>query len=182
MCLEIGSKVAVLDADIRGFITKKENNMFFVKDDDGMEYGFLASELVKIHVDQNELSKYIDINNSLLKAKIQEKNKKKKSVFVKDKNEVVMEVDLHAERLVKSTRGMDNYDVLSLQLETAKHKVEYCISKRISKLVLIHGKGEGVLKTELNYLLNNYPVKYYDASYQKYGQGATEVYIYQNAN
>ena len=95
-----------------------------------------------------------------------------------------MEVDLHAEKLLKSTKGMDNYDVLSLQLQTAKHKLEYCIAKRISKLVLIHGVGEGVLKTELlYYLLNNYPVKYYDASYQKvWPVGATEVYVYQNAN
>ena len=43
MCLEIGNKVAVLDADIRGVITRKENNMFFVKDVDGMEYSFFAS-------------------------------------------------------------------------------------------------------------------------------------------
>lgn len=182
MCLEIGNKVAVLDADIRGVITRKEKDMFFVKDQDGMEYSFFAYELVRIYVDQNELSKNIDINSPLLRAKVHQVNKKKKPIFIKDKNEVVMEVDLHAEKLVKSTRGMDNYDVLSLQLETAKHKVEYCISKSISKLVLIHGVGEGVLKTELNYLLNNYPVKYYDASYQKYGAGATEVYIFQNSN
>ncbi|CAM1335090.1 Smr/MutS family protein [Tenacibaculum aestuariivivum] len=182
MCLEIGDKVTVLDADIRGFITKKENNLFFVKDRDGMEFSFFEFELVKIEIDQNELSRRVNVSNSLLKAKIQQTTKKKKSFFVKDKNEVVMEVDLHASKLIKSTRGMDNYDVLSLQLETAKHKVEYCISKRISKLVLIHGVGEGVLKSELYYLLNNYPVKYYDASYQKYGQGATEVYIYQNPN
>ncbi|QXP74205.1 Smr/MutS family protein [Tenacibaculum sp. AHE15PA] len=182
MCLEIGNKVAVLDADIRGFITKKENNIFFVKDVDGMEYSFFENELVKIHTDQNELSRHVNINNSFLKEKIQQAPKKKKSIFVKDKNEVVMEVDLHASKLVKSTRGMDNYDVLSLQLQTAKHKLEYCMAKSISKLVLIHGVGEGVLKSELYYLLNNYEVKYYDASYQKYGQGATEVYIYQNSN
>ncbi len=182
MCLEIGNKVVVLDADIRGVITKKENNLFFVKDVDGMEYSFFENELVKIYEDQNELSKYVNINNNFLREKIQHTPKKKKSIFVKDKNEVVMEVDLHASKLVKSTRGMDNYDVLSLQLQTAKHKLEYCIAKSISKLVLIHGVGEGVLKNELYYLLNNYEVKYYDASYQKYGQGATEVYIYQNSN
>ena len=125
MCLEIGSKVAVLDADIRGFITKKENNMFFVKDKDGMEYAFFAAELVEINVEQHELSKHININNPLLRAKKQQAHKKQKSIFVTAKNEVVMEVDLHAERLVKSTRGMDNYDVLSLQLQTAKHKIEY---------------------------------------------------------
>ncbi|MEX6626152.1 Smr/MutS family protein [Tenacibaculum salmonis] len=182
MCLETGNKVAVLDADIRGVIARKENDLFFVRDEDGMEFPFLASELIKIEVSQYEISKHVRVNKSLLKEKTQEPIKKKKSFFVKDKNEVVMEVDLHAEKLVKSTRGMDNYDVLSLQLETAKHKLEYCISKSISKLVLIHGVGEGTLKSELDYLLNNYPVKYYDASYQKYGKGATEIYIFQNPN
>ncbi|WP_370398369.1 Smr/MutS family protein [Tenacibaculum dicentrarchi] len=182
MCFEIGNKVSVLDADIRGIITRKEKELFFVEDQDGMEYPFLASELIKIQVEQYELSRQTRVSKALLQQKTQEPVKKKKSFFVKDKNEVVMEVDLHATKLVKSTRGMDNYEVLSLQLETAKHKLEYCISKSISKLVLIHGIGEGVLKTELDYLLNNYPVKYYDASYQKYGKGATEVYIYQNPN
>ena len=180
MCLEIGNKVAVIDADIRGFVTKINNEEVFVKDADGMEYRFFKNELVKIEVDQNELSKYSDINNPMLKAKTQSKKTSKKSRFVKDRNEIVMEVDLHAEKLVKSTRGMDNFDILSLQLDIAKQKLEYCISKKISKLVLIHGVGDGVLKTELQYLLNNYRVKYYDASYQKYGQGATEVYVYQN--
>ena len=180
MCLEIGDKVSVLDADIRGVITKIKGDKFFVLDADGMEYFFLREELVKIGVEQKELSKYSDINNPILKEKQSEQKSKKKTAFVKSKNEVVMEVDLHAEKLVKSTRGMDNYDILSLQIDMAKQKLEYCIAKKISKLVLIHGVGDGVLKTELHYLLNNYPVKYYDASYQKYGQGATEVYVYQN--
>ncbi|WGH75577.1 DNA mismatch repair protein MutS [Tenacibaculum tangerinum] len=180
MCLEIGNKVAVIDADIRGVVVKLIGDEVYVLDDEGMEYCFTKKELVKVEVDQNDLSKYFDINNPMLKAKITSKEKKKSTSFIKDKKEVVMEVDLHAEKLVKSTRGMDNYDILTLQINTAKHKLEYCISKRISKLVLIHGVGDGVLKTELQFLLNNYPVKYYDASYQKYGQGATEVYIYQN--
>jgi hypothetical protein len=48
-------------------------------------------------------------------------------------------------------------------------------------VVFIHGVGEGVLKIELEYLFRRYEnVKYYDADYQKYGLGATEVYILQN--
>ncbi|MGG6230587.1 Smr/MutS family protein [Tenacibaculum sp. SDUM215027] len=180
MCLEIGNKVAVIDANIRGVVVRLSGDDVFILDNESMEYCFTKKELVKVEVDQNELSKYSDINNPMLKAKIQSKERKKKTSFVKDKKEIVMEVDLHAEKLLKSTRGMDNFDILSLQINTAKHKLEYCISKRISKLVLIHGVGDGVLKTELKYLLNNYPVKYYDASYQKYGQGATEVYVFQN--
>ena len=91
-----------------------------------------------------------------------------------------MEVDLHINQLTKSLKGMDNYDMLNLQLDTAKRKVEFAIQKRVSKIVFIHGVGEGVLKSELQSLLNKYPVKHYDASYKKYGLGATEVYIFQN--
>ena len=40
--------------------------------------------------------------------------------------------------------------------------------------------GEGVLKLELEYLFGSYDnIKFYTGSYQKYGQGATEVYIFQ---
>ncbi|TVZ57256.1 hypothetical protein OD91_2574 [Lutibacter sp. Hel_I_33_5] len=180
MRLEIGDKVAVLDDVISGKVVKVENNNITI-DENGMLYTFEASELVKIEQDQHDLSKYLDINNSMLKEKESEVVKKN-SAFKKTKNEVIMEVDLHINQLIKSTRGLDNYDMLNLQLDTAKRKLEYAISKRISKLVFIHGVGEGVLKTELQYLFNKYPVKYYDASYQKYGLGATEVYIYQNVN
>ncbi|MDY0781180.1 Smr/MutS family protein [Tenacibaculum sp. IB213877] len=180
MCLEIGNKVAVLDDVIKGFVIKVNNNSVIVKSEDGMEYEFLASELVKIEEDQHQLSKYMNINNQFLKDKIHE-SAKKKQVFKKQKNEVVMEVDLHAEKLMKSTKGLDTFDILTLQLETAKRKIEYCVHKKISKIVFIHGVGEGVLKTELHYLLNKYPVEYFDASYQKYGLGATEVYVYQNS-
>ncbi|WP_299109176.1 Smr/MutS family protein [uncultured Tenacibaculum sp.] len=180
MCLEIGNKVAVIDDIVKGIVTKLDNDFVFVKDDSGMEFRFLRSELVKIEMDQNDLTKYSDINNSLLREKQKEK-KKKKTQFIKQRNEVVMEVDLHVEKLVKSIKGLDNFDILTLQVNTAKAKLEYCIRNRISKVVFIHGVGEGVLRTELNYLFNNYPVTYSDASYNRYGLGATEVYIFQNS-
>ena len=144
-----------------------------------MIFKFNSSELVKVDIEQHELSKFSDINNALLKEKISQ-SPAKKSLFKKEKKEVILEVDLHINKLVKSTRNMDNYDILNIQLDTAKSKVEFAISKRISKIVFIHGVGEGVLKSELQRLLNKYPIKYYDASYKKYGLGATEVYVFQN--
>ena len=179
MCLEIGNKVAVLDDVLKGVVTHISGNTISIKTSDGMIFNFTAKELVKIDIDQKELSKYSDINNPLLKEKATLKQPQK-TLFKKEKNEVILEVDLHINQLVKSTRNMDNFDMLNLQLDTAKRKIEYAISKRISKLVFIHGVGEGVLKSELQRLLGKYPIKYYDASYKKYGLGATEVYIYQN--
>ncbi len=178
MHLEIGNKVAVLDDVVKGIVVKISGDTISVKTDD-MTFVFQKSELVKIGKEQRELTKYSDIDNELLKEKAFSQEKKK-TLFVKTKNEAVMEVDLHIDKLLKSKKGLDNYDILTHQITTAKRKLEYCIQKRISKLVFIHGVGEGVLKTELEFLLNNYPVKYYDASYKKYGLGATEVYIFQN--
>ena len=76
---------------------------------------------------------------------------------------------------------MSNHDMLTLQLDAARRQLDFAICKRIQKVVFIHGVGEGVLKMELEYLFGRYNnVKYYDANYQKYGLGATEVYIFQN--
>ncbi|MBU3012230.1 DNA mismatch repair protein MutS [Polaribacter vadi] len=181
MRLEIGNKVAVLDDVLKGIVTNIKGDDISVETEDGMLFIFKRNELVKIEKEQHELTKFSDINNAFLKEKIASQ-KKNKSAFIKEKNEVILEVDLHINQLVKSTRGLDNYDMLNLQLDTAKRKIEYAIGKRISKIVFIHGVGEGVLKSELHSLLNKYPVKYYDASYKKYGLGATEVYVYQNVN
>lgn len=181
MGLEIGNKVAVLDDVLKGIVIAIHGDVITIETEDGMPFKFAKGELVKIDKDQHELSKFSDINNPLLKEKITDRNPQK-SLFTKTKNEVILEVDLHINQLVKSTKGLDNYDMLNFQLSTAKRKIEYAISKRISKLVFIHGVGEGVLKSELLSLLNRYPVKYYDASYKKYGLGATEVYVFQNTN
>jgi len=179
MCLEIGNKVAVLDDVLKGMVIAINGDEISIETSDGMIFKFSSSELVKVDIEQHELSKFSDINNVLLKEKISQ-NPAKKSLFKKEKKEVILEVDLHINKLVKSIRNLDNYDILNLQLDTAKSKIEFAISKRILKIVFIHGVGEGILKSELQSLLNKYPVKHYDASYKKYGLGATEVYIFQN--
>ena len=179
MYFNIGKKVAVLDDILKGVIVSLNGQVVGIKDNDGMVYEYNQNELVVIEEDQHQLSKYSDINNPLFNDKLQDQ-KVKVSSFKKENNEVILEVDLHINQLIKSTKGMDNFEMLSLQLETAERKIEYAISKRISKIIFIHGVGEGVLKSELHYLFGRYPVRFYDASYKKYGLGATEVYVFQN--
>ena len=92
--------------------------------------------------------------------------------------------------------SMDNWDDLigtnlkaplflaqaAAQAETAKRHVEFAIKNRIPKIVFIHGVGEGVLKSELDFMLGRYDnISFQDANYQKYGLGATEVYFKQNS-
>lgn len=51
---------------------------------------------------------------------------------------------------------MSNYDILTLQAETAQRHIEFAIRNRIPKIVFIHGVGEGILKSELDFLLGRY--------------------------
>ena len=179
---EIGDKVAVLDDDISGVVIKVQNNEISVETTDKLVMTFFVNELVKIN-NSNELSGFFSTQS--LGSVLKDKEEPKKRSFVKEKrsrkDEFVLEVDLHIEKLVPSKRGMSNYDILTLQMETAKRQLDFAIKNRMPKVVFIHGVGEGVLKADLDFLLGRYDnISFQDANYQKYGLGATEVYIKQN--
>lgn len=175
----IGDRAEMLDEAISGVIQKVDGDRVTLITEDGFPMHFTESDLVKIEGD-------IPVSNhevaQVKKEKAASKKRKMPTVKPRERSAPKMEVDLHIHQLVKSSKGMSNYDMLNIQLETAKRQLEFAINKRIQKVVFIHGVGEGVLKEELRYLFNRYDnVKFYDADYQKYGLGATEVYIYQNA-
>lgn len=177
-----GDKVAVLDEDLEGKVLQVSGNEVEIETTEGFVLSFSAGELVKIGSSlPNILPDDVKDLNEVIKQK--EASKKRKSVRVrpKERNQPPMEVDLHIGKLVPRSGGLSNYDMLTIQMDTAKRQLEFAMSKRIQKVVFIHGVGEGVLKAELETLFNRYEnVKYYDADYQKYGLGATEVYIFQN--
>jgi hypothetical protein len=180
MNFKIGDSVSVLDEDINGVISKIEGTTIVIETDDGFDMEFMSSEVIKTKSLSSQLFSDVDVN-SVINEK--ETSHKRKSIKVKPKERTLpaMEVDLHIHQITTSNKHMSNYDMLNLQLDTARHKLEFAIKKRIQKVVFIHGVGEGVLKAELDYLFGRYDnVKFYAADYQKYGLGATEVYIYQN--
>ena len=185
MSFSLNDYVLVLDENLSGFVKKIAGDTITIESDDGFLLNYRTRELVFAKSKQtlkNELFSHKSIN-AVISEKEQPKRKTQTKARTKDRYEPTMEVDLHINQLVKSSKGMSNHDILTLQLDTARHKLDFAIKKRIQKLVFIHGVGEGVLKIELEYLFGRYDnLKFYDANYQKYGLGATEVYIYQNPN
>ena len=180
MKLTIGDVVVVTDDVLKGVISSINGENIMVETEDGFTLKFHPNELIKIPEEQSEIAKKVVVSHHL--SQKTEYKKIGKAVKQKKSKELTpaMEVDLHIQKLTKSTKGMDNYDMLSLQMDTAKHKIEFAIRNKIPRVVFIHGVGEGVLREELHFLLNSYPVKISEASYQKYGMGATEVYLLQN--
>lgn len=181
---KIGDRVAVLDEAVNGIVTGFKKNQIVIETTDGFVMIYAINELVKVG-DTSDLKSFT--SNQSLSLALKEKEEVKKRSFVKEKksrkDEFVLEVDLHIEKLVPSKRGMSNYDILTLQMETAKRQLDFAVKNRMPKVVFIHGVGEGVLKAELDFLLGRYDgITFQDANYQKYGLGATEVYIKQNPN
>ena len=177
-----GDKVAVLDEDLEGKVISVSGSEVEIETTEGFALSFNEADLVKTAASMPDiLPPEVDSISEVIKEK--EASKKRRSVRVKPKerNQPPMEVDLHIGKLVPKTGGLSNYEMLNIQLDTAKRQLEFAMSKRIQKVVFIHGVGEGVLKAELETLFHRYEnLKFYDADYQKYGLGATEVYIFQN--
>ena len=175
--LNKGDKVAVLDDAIDGIVVETNGNEVTIETSDGFNLIFNSNQLIR-----NEGSMSFNFNkNQIISekevAKPNYNNKEKKS----KKENPIPEFDLHIEKLVKSYKAMSNYEILTLQSETAKKHIEFAIRNRIPKIVFIHGVGDRVLKSEIDFMLGRYDnITFQDANYQKYGLGATEIYFKQN--
>ncbi|ARV13438.1 hypothetical protein BTO09_14295 [Gilvibacter sp. SZ-19] len=178
----VGDLVEVIEDNIRGEIKAINGNIALVTTTDGFDLEFECKALVP-QLDQQPL------NLSAAQQKQREfsrETKLKKKRKIQPRREKVippMEVDLHIEKLVKDHHRLLPHEHLEIQLERAKRSIDLAIQKRLPKLVLIHGVGEGVLKTELQFLIGRYDgLRYEPADYQKYGQGATLIHLSQKAS
>lgn len=90
-----------------------------------------------------------------------------------------IEVNLHDYALFDSTEGLGNAEILNRQILEVHDTMEKYKKKKGTRIVFIHGKGDGVLRAEvLRELKRHYPsCRTQDASFQEYGFGATLVTI-----
>ncbi|WP_340066996.1 Smr/MutS family protein [Ascidiimonas aurantiaca] len=183
MVFKKGDRVELLDEMLKGRISLVKGMLATVLLDEGFEMEVPVTQLIKV---PPKGVAFKVTNYEVAEAKKEKEvppAKKKIAPRAKERNAPAMEVDLHIHQLTDSSKGMSNYDMLTLQIETAKRRLEFAMQNRIPKIVFIHGVGEGVLKNELEYLFGHYEnISFYDADYRKYGLGATEVYIFQNKN
>lgn len=95
------------------------------------------------------------------------------------KGSELVEVDLHIHELVDSTVGLTNADMLQLQLDKFHAVIAENSRRKGQKIVFIHGKGEGVLRSEIMKALKTRYKTFYvqDASFREYGFGATMIVI-----
>ena len=98
----------------------------------------------------------------------------------KSEKDEIQVIDLHASALLETTSGMSNGDILEYQLTVFRKTMEEHKAHKGKKLVFIHGKGNGVLRSQLlKELKKNWPqCTAQDASFREYGFGATMVIMH----
>lgn len=176
MRFKIGEKVTFMHESGYGVVLSyKDANCVIVEDESGFDREFLENELVKILGDHSGA-----IANSYDKDGYEmPDNYGQTSPRGLTKSKDFWEIDLHSHMIMDSERGLSNGQILTRQLYEFKRSFKEAKMNLIRKLVVIHGVGEGVLKTEIReYLSGQLGIEFYDASFREYGKGATEIRIY----
>ncbi|MCL1868234.1 MAG: DUF2027 domain-containing protein [Paludibacter sp.] len=147
-------------------------------ENDYFDYPAMLINLIEL-TEKQKLAKISgdEIRNAIL-SKNTENRQTKKPLAKKSRAEIV-EIDLHINALLDSTNGMTNGEILECQINKFHQTLEQYKNNRGQRIVFIHGKGEGVLRAEIEKQLKTRYKAYYfqDASFQKYGFGATMVMI-----
>lgn len=92
-----------------------------------------------------------------------------------DLNFSLPEVDLHIEEITTDSTGLTSSEMLQVQLAQFRKELDRALLTRQSAIVFIHGIGNGKLRAAIWEELTALRLPHRDASYEKYGAGATEV-------
>lgn len=182
----IGDSVSVLNDDVTGKIIRVQANKCVIEDEDGFERIYPKSNLVLRQGQQDyklsdeETEKHIlqKINIGANTRNVALSSKISKTTY----NQELLEIDLHIEELVEDHSNMTNFEILQRQMQTCRMFVEKAVRLKAKKVILIHGKGEGVLREEIYAYLVRFEnsrhikLEFNPASFSEYGvNGATEV-------
>jgi hypothetical protein len=150
----------------------RENEFF---DDEALIYPVVVNDTAE----REMLISATDLQEALTQKADYDHPRRLPSPAKKEKGAPIIEVDLHINQLLDSTAGMNNTDIINIQLNKFREVMAENKNKKEQKIVFIHGKGEGVLRnavlSELKLKYKNFPVQ--DASFREYGFGATMVTI-----
>lgn len=186
--MKIGSKVRFLNEVGGGIVIQVLSNLkVIIENQDGFDEEHFTKNLVEESSQKDYKLDGIEHNLAVQEKLASESKEKQLDDFyqkTKSLNRIEtpeeIEVDLHIEELIDTHNGMSNSHILDVQMANFKRELNIAIRKKVKRLIIIHGVGEGILKSEIRReLYECYPtIEHHDANYRKYGYGATEILIY----
>lgn len=120
------------------------------------------------------------LKDALLKKSADERPARQPARKPEAQKNGIIEVDLHLTELLDNTNGLSHKEMLDVQMKEFRRVMDENLKNKGQKIVFIHGKGEGVLRSEIiKELKHAYKqCTYQDASFREYGFGATMVTVH----
>ena len=176
MRFKIGEKISFLNETGEGVVKSYVNEeIVIVLDETGFDRKILEKELVKIY-NENII---ISDEDELLNDSFEVPNAGQTAPRGVNKLNGFWEIDLHSHMIMDSEQGLSSTQILTRQLYEFKFFYRVAREKHIHKLIVIHGVGEGILKSEVRHFLEGKEgVEFYDADFREYGKGATAIHLH----
>jgi len=183
-----GDQVSVIHDVIIGKIISINGFKITIEDSDGFVRHYRSNELAKkvmsdYNLDTVEASEFIEDKSKISQQSIKVELHNSKKIQLSGTNNNSNEIDLHIEVLMPEATYWPVTDILQKQMVACRAFVEKTVANKVKRIVLIHGKGEGVLKNEICNYLNrveeqlHVTISYHDANFRTFGTGATQVNI-----
>ena len=145
---------------------------------------FMDDALLLPIIERGAIQEELEVNAEALSTALQSpkasKQEKKPAETAKTPrpNEPII-IDLHASEILETTAGLTSRDILEYQLDFFHKTMKEYTQARGRKLIFIHGKGDGILRSSIEReLRHKYKTcRFQDASFREYGYGATQVTI-----
>ena len=137
-----GDKVSILNESGFFLFIREQNNRGLIVDEHGFEREIDSRFLVKFNP--------IPVSQTYIKQEDEILIKKSEKLY-----KSIPEIDLHIEALLEKSSHLSSHDKFLFQIEIFKKFTNQMLQKRQVNFLVIHGAGEGKLKSEIQFLINN---------------------------
>jgi len=141
-----------------------------IEDEYGFEYVINNSDILPLNQYTDTMISY----GKTFEVKDEDIRKEKKKIsFNKTDSRGRVKIDLHIEQITSYYNHMKNSEIVQVQMEYCKKELDQSMLKHKKSLEIVHGIGEGVLKSEVHKLLNLYNLTFFESN----NGGSTEVVL-----
>lgn len=163
--INVDSQVKWLNKPWSGVVREVLGSRALVLLDDGFEEWEQISQLINA-------TQVNDLDN----AEVYDSKNEEKHIEVRPLR--INEIDLHIENLFVHWQQIPKEKILERQLTAFKEEYQKCLRENMDELIVIHGKGSGILKENLiQFLKRTNKTRFEEMTNGKYKQAAIKIYF-----
>jgi hypothetical protein len=160
---QVGQLISVTDQAIGGKIMEIKDQRAYIMLDDGFEEWISVSKIV--------LKQTADID-------ITQDEEKHRDSYIDSRPERIHEIDLHIENLVIDWKKIPSNKILDRQLTAFIEEFNYARKNQYDSMIVIHGKGAGILKSNIIHKLIQFGFSNYEEmTLGNYRNAAIQIYL-----